>query len=914
MDRPGSSTVLSLCTHDHACSIYTDFKQQKDQFVPYLWAGLEAGERCFYLAGHNDRQVIIAALEEGGFNLQPYIDRSAFLLVSSELSYLPEHNFDGRRMVAVWENWIHESKEKGFSSLRASAEMTWANLKQPGSEHLATYEVQLNSFVLDHKISFLCQYHRRQFSPELLQAIVYAHPIIVAEDSSVLANPAYLKPETYVEGSGEMQLQAVLDTLMNTKMLNQANEDLQFLLDEQKRVQKEVRKLEREKRKREVAAAEERQYRLIAEAIPQIVFTADENGRADFVNPYFTHYTGLTIDSALAQGWSSIFHPQDAERVFDKWQSAVKGGVPVEIEFRVKATDGSFRWHLCRAVPVLGVDKKVSKWLATCADIDRQKELTVELAAARDRALQHAMIKSHFLAAMSHEIRTPMSAVIGMCNILLRTPLEPVQYHYASNIREGAAGLLSVINDILDFSKIEAGKLPLESIEFDLAAVVESVSDLLAITARNKNLALHTYVDPGRPTRLLGDPQRLKQILINLLANAVKFSNQGEIVLRAEVEGLVDGGAQLRFSVQDEGIGIEPALQAQLFQPYTQADGSISRRYGGTGLGLSICKGLVDLMNGKISLKSEPGRGSTFWFTLTLPVKDSRPASQTLLKEPGLLKDKPILIVDANVAEGQILSSYVSSLGMRPLIVLSPADAKDALRAAQDGQPYLVALLAQEVAGVDGLTLARELAGSAGAENCRLVLVSNLESPQLGDQVRDAGCAGYVIKPVHQAQLLVTVANCLGGRESFCESLESNDSSCTESGVIQWRDEIVLIVEDHPINQRVAEVYLQQLGFRTKVVNNGQEALDALSQGKFDLVLMDCAMPVMDGYTATRAIRAAETGTDRHIPVIAMTGQALDEDQARCIEAGMDAYLSKPVDSETLAREIARFLPCREPK
>jgi len=530
--------------------------------------------------------------------------------------------------------------------------------------------------------------------------------------------------------------------------------------------------------------------------------------------------------------------------------------------------------------------------------------LNRQLADATEQAHAGSRLQSEFLANMSHEIRTPMNAIIGMCNVLLRTGLHPRQQEYAGNIKDSAHALLAVINDILDFSKIEAGRLELETVDFDLVKVVEGTCELLATSARAKQLSLMAYIDPGLPQQLRGDPERLRQVLLNLTSNAIKFSEQGAIVVRADLQSIESSTAHVRFSVIDQGIGLTPSEQERLFRPFVQADGSISRRFGGTGLGLSISKRIVDLMKGEIGVDSAPGRGSTFWFSAPFERRSERP----ILSPMTDLRDVRVLIVDDEPHARTILRDYILSWGMQDGIAASARDALKALRQAYvDGAPYKIPILDFVMPKTNGAELSREILSDPAINKTQLVLLTAFDGPGLGRQAMDLGFKAYLTKPVRQSQLLECIINVLSGGQTMGRS--AADANMVVSEPRAMRNEIVLVAEDYVINQQVAQLYLEELGFTSHVVSDGTKCVDAVATNSYALVLMDCQMPEMDGYAATAAIRAAEAPLERHTPIVAMTAHAMGGDRERCIAAGMDDYISKPVNPEELKRVLGRWLP-----
>ncbi|GAB6986453.1 hybrid sensor histidine kinase/response regulator [Nocardioides pyridinolyticus] len=520
------------------------------------------------------------------------------------------------------------------------------------------------------------------------------------------------------------------------------------------------------------------------------------------------------------------------------------------------------------------------------------------LAAARDAALEGSRAKSAFVATMSHEVRTPMNGVIGLTDLLLTTPLDERQREYAEGVHRAGQALLGVITDILDFSKVEAGRLDLEEVDFDLAPLVEEVADLVAEPARAKDLELLAYCSPELPVALRGDSARLRQVLINLVGNAVKFTPSGEVVVRAQLDSRTDDGAVVRFEVADTGIGVAAEHHEALFDPFSQADSSTTRQYGGTGLGLAISRQLVQAMGGEIGVTSAPGEGSTFWATVPLGVAHDADVAPPRSAEG--LAGLRCLVVDDNTTNRVILHDQLGAWGMRVDTVESGALALEAMAAAgRDGRPYDLGVLDLCMPGMDGLALARRIMADPDLPELPLVLLTS--GPDVGhSEARAAGIASALTKPVALSRLRATLEAL-----ATAQAPPARRTAPESHGPGRGR---VLVVEDNEINQLVATGILESLGYSVALAEDGLAALDALERAAYDAVLMDVRMPNMDGYQATAEIRAREAGL-RHTPIIAMTASAIEGDRERCLAAGMDDYLAKPVNRAAVDEVLSRWVP-----
>jgi len=683
-----------------------------------------------------------------------------------------------------------------------------------------------------------------------------------------------------------------------------------------------------DRKQAEVALERERQHlRQIVRNAPVAMAMFDSKMRyIAYSNKWLADYN-LTYDSLIGRSHYEIFS-EIPERWKLSYQRALQGEVISHPEDLFKRDDGSqiyLRWA-------------VQPWYepdGTIGGIVMVTDIINQLVEAREAALEAARLKSQFLANMSHEIRTPMNGVLGMTDLLLKTPLNEQQRDFVETLHSSGENLLLIINDILDFSKLEAGEMRLDTHDFDLKKLVENLLDLFAPQTAAKGLELAGVVEPEVPRFLKADATRLRQVLTNLIGNALKFTETGEIVIHVKVDtGNVNSNqCHLRFSVRDTGIGIPKAAQQKLFKSFSQVDASTTRKYGGTGLGLAICKQLVTLMGGEIGVESEEGVGSTFWFTIA--AECGMPLSErTRDLSTEVITGKKLLVVDDNATNRKVVRLFARSWGMFVAEAEDGPHALTALReAASEGKPYEVALLDMQMPQrcppgsaisapgghrMNGEMLGQLIGNEPALAQTKLILLTSLHGGDIADRVRESGFAGYLLKPIKESSLydclvssLVSKSVVRSRRRSPVRAAQSSAHFRASEGgntkVFTTNDAVkILLVEDTPINQKVVLNQLRQLGVEADCVNNGQEFIDKIEQEWYKIVLMDCQMPVLDGYQATRLLRERE-GDERHTVVIGLTANAMKGDREKCLAAGMDDYLSKPVSMADLSAVISRW-------
>ena len=682
----------------------------------------------------------------------------------------------------------------------------------------------------------------------------------------------------------------------------------------------------------QVAIAEsETRYRGLFENVPDGVYRTSPEGRILAANPALVRMLGYGSEEELKRvdvARDLYGHPGSRRELLDQLN---RKGVLRNVELLLRLKDGRCITVLENSRQVRDEQGNALYYEGTLTDITDRKRAeqerveytrrleeagqrlagqSVELRQARDAALDASRMKSEFLANVSHEIRTPMNGVIGMNGLLLETELTREQREHAEAVRRSAEYLLVILNDILDFSKIEAGRLALESIEFDVRSTVEGVMELAAARAKGKELELICDIHPSVPAAVRGDPGRLGQVLANLVDNAIKFTPAGEVLLRVEPVEPSPEGVRLRFEVADSGIGIAPEALSRLFQPFSQADGSTTRRFGGTGLGLAISRQLAKMMGGEIGVASAPGHGSRFWFTLRFETQ-----AGAAPPEPGceLLAGLRVLVAITHPIIRRSVQAQVAKWCARCVSTADPGAVLAALgQGAESGGPFHAVILDSTLSGVDGFELARQIRRRPELNPVRTILLTPLSAPGLRPAAIEAGVAACAAKPVRPSRLRDALIAAMSTEPEIASSLASLHARIGAASVpapVCDRG-CVLIAEDNAVNQRLAARLVERLGFRADVVRNGREAVDALARFDYSAVLMDCQMPEMDGFEATAEIRRRQL-PERRTPIIAMTAHAMAGDRQRCLDAGMDDYIGKPIRPQELAQALERWTSAR---
>jgi two-component system sensor histidine kinase/response regulator len=616
------------------------------------------------------------------------------------------------------------------------------------------------------------------------------------------------------------------------------------------------------------------------------------------VNPAWERAFGYSEAEMRRMSFFDIVHPDDRASAADELRRRTDGSPTVDLECRFVCKDGQEKWYLWSA----WTDDTEGLAYAVGKDISLRRQAEAAVKSAKDLAEAASRAKSEFLANMSHEIRTPMNGIIGMTDLALDTDLSPEQRGYLDMVKDSADSLLGVINDILDFSKIEADRLEIEPVAFDLRASLEPLMKTLALRAAQKDLEVQFYVEPDIPETLAGDAGRLRQIVVNLVGNAIKFTDSGEVTLLVARDPDPAAPLNLHFRVSDTGIGIAPEKLACIFDPFTQADCSTTHRFGGTGLGLSISRRLVEMMGGRIWVESEPGRGSTFHFTV--PFALAHPIAPPVPVPLASLEGVPVLVVDDNRTNRRFLGEALTAWHMRPSLAEGARPALALLhQSAAARSPFRVLLIDANMPEIDGFGLVERIRQSPELSGAVIMMLTSMAQRGDAARCRALGVSAYLTKPIGQPELLHAILHALGASSSGPAPAATPLNALSNASLNSLR---ILLAEDNAVNQHLATRLLEKKGHQVTLASNGREAVERFRSGGFDLILMDAQMPEMSGFEATAEIRKLEESVGGHVRIIATTAYAMEGDRERCLASGMDGYVAKPIVARDLYREIER--------
>ncbi len=668
-------------------------------------------------------------------------------------------------------------------------------------------------------------------------------------------------------------------------------------------------------RRRALEALEKQRKRLVIlnraiEQSPVSIIITTPDGIIEYVNPYFEIISGFTAEETVGKNLRKFQTSRKSQPLYKEMWQTLNKGKPWFGEITSRRKDGSRYWEQVHISPVIDENNEIVHFVDVKADITEQKKALDQLYQAKQDAEAANVAKSQFLANMSHEIRTPMNGVIGMLDLLMDTHLTDEQSDLAKTAKVSASALLSIINDILDFSKIEAGKLEIEALDFNFRDMIEDLTEIMSVHAFNKGIELTGYVHPDVPSWVSGDPGRIKQILINLTGNGIKFTQKGSVTVSVNVKHQTRDEVELHIDVKDDGPGIPADRMDRLFKSFSQVDASNTRKHGGTGLGLVISKQLTEMMGGRIGVDSKPGQGTRFWFTLVLK-KCAVPAHAQHFS-PEIIRNKHILVIDENPANLEVFSAYLNKLDCRTETASSSEAGLDKLRSAAKTDPFDVAILDLMLQNPPGDFLGQMIKKDPLIHRTALIMVTSRGLRGDNQEMKTIGFAGYLTKPVKRQLLFECLVRVISRKPEKDTVSEDPEALVTRHTIREAEKENcrILVVEDNPVNQKVAVLMLKKMGYHADVATNGIEAVDALTRTPYDLVLMDQQMPEMDGLEATSTIRTSTRVINNKLPIIAMTANALKGDKERCLAAGMDDYLSKPVNPVQLKKKLEQWLCC----